>query len=218
MAVLLCCSSLRLLLPDQRQNKDESMANSPKIADRPHMWTLVLSGGAIIVSVLSFFQSKQAVEFSREVSRAIVQVNSVRVTDTPERLTFLIVDLTLTNYGQVMARDVFTTLEWDVSEFDVPVLDATFVPPTFGDIAPKNSRTARLQGNRRFSGGTGFGGGPGLTRARSKLLVYGVAHYTDAQSGFRGSDPWCFLFDPRENAAQNSLNLRPCAYRPSDKP
>ena len=192
------------------------MAKSPRIPDRPHLWTVILSLLAVAVSFVSFCQSKEAVRISREVSRAAVQVNTVRLTDNPERLSFLTLDLTLTNYGQVTARDIITTLEWDVSDFEVPVLNATYAQPAFGNLAPKNSKTVRLQANRRFSAGRGLGVGPGLTSPRSKLLVYGVAHYTDDVSGLRSSDPWCFVFDRRDNVRAASLDLRPCVYQPSE--
>ena len=193
------------------------MAEPPKIADRPHYWTVFLSLLAVGVSFASFYQSKQAVRISREVSRAAVQVNSVRLTDTPERLSFLRVDLTLTNYGQVTARDVSTTLEWDISDFDLPIKDATYKHQPFGNLAPKSSKTARLQANRRFtSAGMELQRDSGPTRPTHKLLVYGVVHYTDDVSGLRGSDPWCFFFDPRDNPRGDPLDLRACEDRPTD--
>lgn len=192
--------------------------NEPrKIADRPHFWTITLSVVAIAVSLASFYQSRQAVRISREVSRAVVQVNSLHLADSPGNLSFLKVDLTLGNYGQMTARNVSTTLEWDISDFDVPVQDATDVQPEFGDIAPKSTKTVRLQANRLFSGGYGrLGRDPGLERQTRKLLVYGVVHYTDEVTELQGSEPWCFFFESRPNKGEVPLDLRPCDYRPHD--
>jgi hypothetical protein len=196
---------------NNKKERRMAMNISQKVADRPHVWTIVLSFLALAVSIGSYVQSRQAVNLSREVSRAAVQVNSVRLIDNPENLSFLGLDVTFTNYGQLTAQDIVTTLEWDVTDIAVPTGTATYEQPEIVTLAGKSSKTVRLQANRRFTGGSGLSGGPGLKGPKSKLLVFGTAHYTDA-SGLRGNDPWCFMFDTRDKNQTSSLELRPCTY------
>lgn len=196
--------------------RPSSPSPARRTADRPHTLTIVLSSLAIVVSLASFFQSRHALDTTESVARAAVQASTLRLARAPQDLPFLQVDLTLTNFGQRIARDVKTRFEWDVTDVPVPTGTPTYEQPQQADLAPKNTRTIRLQANRRFSGGNGLSAGPGLNGPKSQLLVYGVTDYADESSGKRYHDVWCFSFDPKDPKQAASLELKTCTYQPSE--
>jgi hypothetical protein len=116
----------------------------------------------------------------------------------------------MTNYGRIAARQVATTLEWEISELEISVSPPTYLQPPFGDIAPGATKTMRVQANRRFAGGRGNGLQQGFKNPRNKLLVYGALTYMDTLSGESRRQPWCFVFDGK--GQDDSLNMRRCEY------
>jgi hypothetical protein len=187
---------------------------STKIADRPHAWTIAISVFSLVVSIVSFLQARNAARISATTSRAVMQASALKLPSAPENMSFLVIDLTLTNYGQARARKVATSFEWDVSDFGVPMATPNYLHPEHADFPPKSSRVVRLQANRRFVGGAGLSGGSGLKGAKSKLIINGVTYYTDEATGMRDRDVWCFLYDPHDEAQAASHELRPCEYQP----
>jgi hypothetical protein len=131
-------------------------------------------------------------------------------------MSFLQVDLTLTNYGQRTARDVATSFEWTVEQIAIPGSWPTYEQPQHPDVAPKNAQTVRLQANRGFYGGRGrTGSGDGIRDLRNKLLVYGVTRYKDGLRGTEHRDVWCFQYDPSDSSQVATLQMRICTYQPT---
>lgn len=205
-------------LPPQTESEPEINISSPavasrvsKIADRPHHLTLALSVVAIVVSLGSFWQSREAYKLATGVSRAAVQVSSAKLVNKPEDSAWLRYDLVLTNFGQVTARNVITSSEFDISQFDVPIMGSLYEHPRAADMAPKFSQTIRLQSNRRFSGHSDE-----LVKGnKNKLLIFGITEYTDDITNIKSKDYWCFVYDPRDEDQSRTLELRRCEYQPS---
>lgn len=181
-----------------------------KIADRPHFWTIALGVLAIAISVLSYLQSRKALELSTGIARAAVQVSSARLVNKPEDSPWLRYDLTVTNFGQVTARNIVPHSQFDVSQFEVPITTSLYEHPRATDMVTKFSQTIRLQANRRFSS---YAERLAVGN-KTKLLISGDIEYTDDITGIRSKDNWCFVYDPNDEEQTRTLELRRCEYQP----
>ena len=186
---------------------------SGKIADRPHLWTLLFSAVASALSVLSLVQSCRAVRMTEASSRAALQVTSVAFPRDPKEMPHLEIDLTLTNFGNATATNVETSFEWEVTPIAVPISKPNYTQPQLADFARNSTRVVRLHANRIFSGGSGRTGEAGLKDPKNQLLVHGFTTYTDELTRKRFRDNWCFEYDPRDATQVASRVMRPCVYQ-----
>jgi hypothetical protein len=178
-----------------------------KIADRPHMWTLLLSVGAMVVSVASFWQSCATRRITVATSRASVQVASAKLLEAPETASFARYELVLTNFGKAAARNIRTRTTYDISTFpgvlsgDLSTVGDMRAP----DMSPAMSQTIRLQAGARLSLDH-----EKLLRPKMLLVILGVTDYEDEATGLLAHDSWCFLYDPRDKHQKSTLELRRC--------
>src|SRR5258708_38577334 len=101
---------------------EPTMSPSPRVADRPHGWTLVLASGSVFVSLLALFQSYEArraaeinVSIARAANGAYVRIVSAVLNtgastfmgDTgPKRVLLSNVDYRVKNFGRAPALNI----------------------------------------------------------------------------------------------------------------
>jgi hypothetical protein len=183
-----------------------------KVADRPHRLTLFLSALALVVSAISLVASLESVRVNKATSRAVLHAAAVTLPRNPAEMSFVQIDLTLTNHGKATAREVETSFEWDVTTIPVAVREPNYAQPRHADFAPGVSQTIRMQANRRFTAGQQLGR-RGIRNEPHQLLITGTTAYTDDLTGDRHRTLWCFQYDPLDPVQAASREMRPCLYQ-----
>ncbi len=187
----------------------------PKIADRPHVWTLVFSAAALVfslvsvgISIASWYESHRSRLLNENSSRPVVRVVGAKTAKTWNGSDDLEVIVTVTNLGRTIAERVSIGAFLELGRaaarshywFGAPGTSWT------GDLAPGATQTIKAVVHPFSTELTRHGETGGVARA----ILSGFVSYTDPTNHAPYDEPWCLTYELQEH--KNSGTAFPIAF------
>jgi hypothetical protein len=177
-----------------------------KRADHPHLWTILLSITALVVSGLGYVDSHHTRTLNSELNRPLTRVfkisdsGPIPVADAATRETIPhAYSLALKNGGKTFARQVVVTFRAQLNDVRMGLnnlrkfadtREATIETDEIGDLAPDEEYDLSfLSGTLRSPPTVKFGT---LNLSTVSLYVKGTLSYTSPLTSEKYNQPFCF--------------------------
>src|SRR5436190_20697500 len=177
-----------------------------KMADHPHVWTILLSITAVVVSGLGYFDSHYIRTLNNELNRPLTRVfkisdsGPIPTADAATRETIPhTYSMAVKNGGKTFAREVVVTFKAQLNDVRVglgnsrqfsDVRDATMETDEIGDLAPDEEYTVSfLSGTLRNPPTVKFGT---FNLSTVALYVKGTLFYTNPLTSEKYNQSFCF--------------------------
>jgi hypothetical protein len=200
-----------------------------RVGDRPHLWTVFLSIAAIVISVLSYTESRRSRMINQEVNRPLVRAVSVNlVGPVMSKEQFHgpkfqnAYTITFRNNGKAFANDVHINFKAQIDDARVATggesfarfsdfQDATIESDKIGDLAPDDEYPLSFWALVLQEPPTIRLGDNSISVV--SLYVKGDAIYTNPINGMKYQQPFCFSDPARKglsDAAQTTSDSSYC--------
>lgn len=176
------------------------------MTDKTKQMSTLISGAALIISIASYRDSREARRQADYARRPVLQISSLRLTATPVFGQKLRLELDLHNFGQSIGKDVELTYEYFVDTRGSRTAKQDSVNGALfgvGNVAPGSSRLIALtQGNALYK--------PDRGSSEGTLLVYGWLRYRLDEGQGLLEEPYCFVTELAQAAASPTTPLYSC--------
>jgi hypothetical protein len=176
------------------------------MTDKTKLISTVISGAALIISIASYRDSREARRQADNARRPVLQISSLRLTAKPAFGQKLRLELDLHTFGQSIGKDVEFTYEYFVDTRGSRTVKRDSISGALfgvGNVAPGSSRLIALtQGNALYK--------PDRASSEGTLLVYGWLRYRLEEGQALLEEPYCFVTELAQAAVSPTTTLYSC--------
>lgn len=124
------------------------MKASLLLRNKTENWALLISGVALLVSVLTWIDTHAQLSLAKGQVRSFVQVTEAKLVQSISDASFIVVQLKLKNFGQTAAVDLYGEMDYDLGIPDPTGLGNEATGQHLGSLGPGAERITVLRSNR----------------------------------------------------------------------